>query len=1078
MRSVENEFAEAATAPPASGATASVSNTQISDKAETHIKDPARYRVIQEHGRGGLGRVVRAYDSELQRDIAIKELLHRDNVSETRFLREALITARLEHPGIVPIHEAGTWPDGTPFYAMKLVAGRSFRDLIAERRTVAERILLLHHIIAIADAIAYAHKRNIIHRDLKPANVIIGDFGETVVIDWGLAKELDNTAPRSNHSNQPTSTHSEQDLTATGGVIGTPSYMPPEQARGERVDQRADVFAIGAMLWEICSLHKVPPTSATRRQEMLRHAGIDRDLGAIVEKALDADPANRYPDAGALASDLKAFKSGSRITAHSYSLFSLIALWLKRRRALAVTIATAVASISAVTILHIQNIATERDRADEALEMTRIAQNDLILEHAALLLHSDPTATAALLTKYQGQRNLRTEQLQAEALGRGIAYRTISPHHDTIHLLAGIADGSILSAADDQRIVLTESDNKSTTLAHDLSSMVVARYSSDLNAIAYASQTGGTKLLFINTRQTVHLATSTPFGIAFSPDGRHIAIMDSSSMLSIFSTSSYPNAPQQSRIPDGANLIFANDDRIAIAIPQGLAIYSLTKKSTAIIEASLTSFAASPDRIGIGTRTGTVQIYDIDTLKPIGESTVCRERVRDIAFVASQQAFAFACEEGSAGVADYAPHIAVRVRFPTRGAAIHVRTSHDSKYVIVVSDSNIAYLHDTETWTTHSYEGQSANLNAAIAPTNAYPSMLTGDINGTIRIWNVEPSASRVVAHMGTSILRAAISPSGSNVASISDGTLVLTQLSDRKQIRRDAHTGIILNLRYTPNGKHIITNSFDGTASVWDSESLAPIYTFKEHHSLVSDLDLTNDDSHVVTVGNDGRLLKWPIAGGAFQVLFHTQLSLPYVEVLSHDQTMAVADAAGTVWHINENRTSNVVRHANGDTVSVLRASKDGRLLAIGTSQGNVFIYNTVTWQQLQTLSTKGSIRQLAFAPDNNAIAVATEARLLHILYPTSAALSSWGSTSLDVRDITFSHDGKLMVIVCREGQIWLHSLGTDKWIFTQDHHALTSYGRLSTDGRLFVSSDRGGMLVVRDIVHTWNLTHTKTLN
>src|SRR5882762_7519124 len=135
-------------------------------------------------------RVSRTWPRLISSFIAIKELIKRGHVRETRFLREALITARLEHPGIVPVHEAGRWPDGTPFYAMKLVAGRSLRELIAERPTVDERLWLLHHVVAVADAIAYAHGRSIIHRDLKPANVIVGDFGETIVIDWGLAKDL------------------------------------------------------------------------------------------------------------------------------------------------------------------------------------------------------------------------------------------------------------------------------------------------------------------------------------------------------------------------------------------------------------------------------------------------------------------------------------------------------------------------------------------------------------------------------------------------------------------------------------------------------------------------------------------------------------------------------------------------------------------------------------------------------------------------------------------------------------------------------------------------------------------------
>ncbi|HEY0990823.1 MAG TPA: serine/threonine-protein kinase, partial [Kofleriaceae bacterium] len=165
----------------------------------------------------------RAHDLALGRDVAIKELIAPSHVSELRFLREAMITARLEHPGIVPVHEAGRWPDGTPYYAMKLVAGRPLRELIVERTTVDQRLGLLHHVIAVADAIAYAHGRNVIHRDLKPANVIVGDFGETIVIDWGLAKDL-AAAEDSTVAGGPFRTPHDSDLTTAGSVLGTPSY--------------------------------------------------------------------------------------------------------------------------------------------------------------------------------------------------------------------------------------------------------------------------------------------------------------------------------------------------------------------------------------------------------------------------------------------------------------------------------------------------------------------------------------------------------------------------------------------------------------------------------------------------------------------------------------------------------------------------------------------------------------------------------------------------------------------------------------------------------------------------------------
>jgi hypothetical protein len=362
---------------------------QVDDPPATQVCNPTRYRILGEHGRGARGCVSRAHDRALGRDIAIKELISRGGVDEVRFLREALITARLEHPGIVPVYEAGRWPDGTPFYAMKLVAGRPLSEVLAERKTVDERISLLHHVIAVADAIAYAHGRNIIHRDLKPANIIVGEFGETVVIDWGLAKDI--TVPEAPAADHGAPAVAQDDgLTATGSVMGTPAYMPPEQRRGALVDQRADVFAIGAMLWELCALQRTPPAGPAQRRRTLRRAGIDRDLIAIIDKAVDADPARRYPDAGALASDLKAFKAGARISARHYSLLATLVHWTVRHRALAISVAAAVILVIAGGIHDVHNIAAERDRADQERDRARLSE-------AAALIERDPSRARSLL---------------------------------------------------------------------------------------------------------------------------------------------------------------------------------------------------------------------------------------------------------------------------------------------------------------------------------------------------------------------------------------------------------------------------------------------------------------------------------------------------------------------------------------------------------------------------------------------------------------------------------------------------------------------------------------------------------
>jgi len=237
------------------------------DEPELPIVDPVHYAVAGEHARGGLGRILRARDRRLGRPVALKELLVDDHGAATRFVREAMLTARLQHPSIVPVHEAGRWPDGKPFYAMKLVAGRSLADVIRAARTFDERLALLPIAIAVCEAVAYAHSQRIIHRDLKPANVLVGEYGETVVVDWGLAKDLSHASQSPDLPSDASSLEDSADVgpdgaTVAGAVIGTPAYMAPEQAAGQPADERSDVYALGALLYAM--LAGAPPfASAT-----------------------------------------------------------------------------------------------------------------------------------------------------------------------------------------------------------------------------------------------------------------------------------------------------------------------------------------------------------------------------------------------------------------------------------------------------------------------------------------------------------------------------------------------------------------------------------------------------------------------------------------------------------------------------------------------------------------------------------------------------------------------------------------------------------------------------------------------
>jgi hypothetical protein len=298
------------------------------DSEDLPVVDPQSYELAGEFARGGLGRILRARDRRLRRQVAIKELLGSAPNAAGRFVREALVTARLQHPSIVPVYEAGRWPGGAPFYSMKLVSGRSLADLIDGAKALPDRLALLPNLLAVADAVAYAHSERIIHRDLKPANVLVGAFGETVVIDWGLAKDLARD-PREEGSSETTITttasgSADGGETVVGAVMGTPAYMPPEQASGRAVDERADVYAIGAVIYHL--LAAAPPFEGARGDEIIgkviagppppieeRAPRTPRELAAIVRTAMARDPAERYPSAKELAEDLRRFqKPGAR----------------------------------------------------------------------------------------------------------------------------------------------------------------------------------------------------------------------------------------------------------------------------------------------------------------------------------------------------------------------------------------------------------------------------------------------------------------------------------------------------------------------------------------------------------------------------------------------------------------------------------------------------------------------------------------------------------------------------------------------------------------------------------------------
>jgi eukaryotic-like serine/threonine-protein kinase len=302
-----------------------------------------RYRLIERVGSGGMGTVYLAEDSSLGRRVALKILdlpELRAELSE-RLLREAHILARLEHPGIVPVHDAGTLADGRVFYAMKFVEGERLDALAKRIDAIHERLRIFQRI---CEAVAFAHARGILHRDLKPENVMVGPFGEVLVMDWGVAKILREDPVHASigvETSRKAPTVTKPLKTEHGTILGTPGYMAPEQARGEveSIDERADIYSLGAILKFLMAGPKsdAAPGSdsdgaGTSTASSAAIAYAPKAVAAIAQKAMADEPASRYASVSDLAQDVARYLDGAPVSAYPESPFQKAARWATRYR--------------------------------------------------------------------------------------------------------------------------------------------------------------------------------------------------------------------------------------------------------------------------------------------------------------------------------------------------------------------------------------------------------------------------------------------------------------------------------------------------------------------------------------------------------------------------------------------------------------------------------------------------------------------------------------------------------------------------------------------------------------------------